>query len=133
MVDQKEEAKEEEITKPIFDARLQYYNVLQAHMSTLLTARTENNLFLMYSTLSGMLDMVSPFIKIKDCEKAEKYLERGANYLGQRDRQLRLYAEKNLNKASRLIYLSAKHMLLPVGARETTEWDEEEFLKGSDL
>lgn len=127
------EKPDEGITKPIFDARMQYYNVLQAHMGTLLKARTTNDLFLMYSTLSGMLDVVAPFISKQNITDADKYLNAASNYLGLKDRFLRLYAEKQLNKASRLIYMASKHMLLPTGAEEITEWDEAEFLKGSDL
>ena len=132
-MEEKTATKDEGITKPIFDARMQYYNVLQAHMGTLLKARTSNDLFLMFSTLSGMLDVVAPFISKDNIKKADKYLDIASNYLSSKDRTFRLYAEKQLNKASRLIYMASKHMLLPTGAEEITDWDEEEFLRGSDL
>jgi hypothetical protein len=122
-----------EVTKPIFDARMQYYHVLQAHMMTLLKARADNNLFLMYSTLSGMLDMVAAFIGDENVKEVNKILETGANFLGNKDKTLRFYGERQLNVASRLIHKYSKHMMLPISVEENTAFKDEDFLKGSDL
>ena len=123
---------EKNTIRPTFDARLQYYDVLQKYLITVSESRLSSDYALWERSLRGLLDMVRPYIKEEEYKELKKNLDKA--------RQLHPYSYSCIynNKILCLLddtnsdlLLYAKKMMLPSSEDENTEFDEEEFLRGS--
>lgn len=137
------EDEEERFTKPGFDARKQYNEVLKQYILRIAEAQLTTDLNLWLTLLDGLFSIVQPFIdpaKAKEIDaKLNNIRIEMNNWAYQRvqgeasNAVVHGYKTNLLSEATKLMYMHARHILLPVSDERMNDFDDDEFLRGSDL
>jgi len=140
------EKTEDKETSVSFDGRLHYYKVLGLYLEDIRTFSNLNNYNNWYITLRRMFSMVCGLIKRSDEEQIRKELEELKNLLRQSigfsnlrnsDMIIQSLIIDKLNDLTDNIIKASKRLLVPVNNDEygydEDDWDEEAFMKASDM
>lgn len=121
----------ESITKPTYDARLEYYRVMRHYMENVAGALQSMNFLLAVTNLRSLLSMVAPYMKASEVKQAKTLLTRARAWAKSKKSSAVDYTEELLHEASDTIYSSsAKQLFLPQAEVEDDEFDEKSLLEG---
>lgn len=124
-------------SKPSFDGRLQYYEVLKEYFKGLAQTMVSADLNTWLRILDGLYSHVCPFLKVEDRQTIEESLERidrqlsfirQLGHTGEAE-ALGSTIDRQLRKLQRIIIISAKDLLLPTSTGEGDDFDEREFMR----
>ena len=139
MANQEVSMDEKKISKPGYDARLKYYEIVGDYLREIMDSIFQDDLHRLYRGLEGLSCMVTPYIDADDVTALREGLDRVDTMFSKAANSSRHQAfflnrvRKHLLKLYRELHVFAKHMMLPVNEEEVDEWDEEAFKRGSDL
>ena len=132
--------KEEKYTKPGFDARIHYYEVLKKYMLNLSIAPLAGDTIDWFQLANGFFGLVQPYIKPSDATDTKNELDKIKKQINQmqvirvnNNRSIIDNIIRNdLQDCVNNLYKRAKHMLLPIKEEDNDEWSDEEFTRGSE-
>jgi len=123
---------EESYKKPSYDGRQHYYKLWEQLMTSKAIAVVNNNYVLEERSLRALLDISRPFMREKDAEEVDSNLNKATSLLARRkDSRVDFAIQKYLNEASKHLMEGTKRLMLPISEEGPTDFDEEEFLRGS--
>lgn len=135
-----EETKEEGFDKPSYDGRLEYYKVLKAYMLAVAKSSSTEDFSLWLRMLRGMFALVKSFIKESDAVAIKSRFISIKNQLMSMDKShinaktmMARKIDDELQDVTEDIFEAAKHLLLPLSSDSIMEFNEDEFVRGSDL
>ena len=131
---------EEKYTKPGFDARIHYYEVLKKYMLNLSIAPLQGDTIDWLQLVNGFFGLVQPYIKPTDAKKTKEELNKiklqinlmQTMTVNQNKSTVDNYIRNALQECINNLYKHAKHMLLPIKDEDNDEWSEEDFKRGSE-
>lgn len=132
-----EENLDEDITKVEYDARQQYYIILRGYLANIASASAMGEHSAWLRLLRGMFNLVNPFISRKDSEYIKKQMvflsKQRSSIDGYRinEKQLQAFMDDRLNEITEKLYMSCRHLLVPVRMATMDDFDEDEFLRQS--
>lgn len=128
--------------KPIFDARIQYYNLLSEILKAGKQAAVLSDLREWYRCLHITYNMVAPYVepdqqailrsKLFDVRQRVLDLERKGGSDGSRFHR-QVTVDKMLLELDEGIHRAAKRMMLPLESLNNGEFDVKQFMRESDL
>lgn len=137
------EENNEKFTKPSYDGRLKYYDVLKAYLIHIANAQYMGDFAGWVRLLEGYFNHIVGFIDPKEVNAIEVDIEAALNQYSRLSTNSKVsetqknifnfHMDRKLNKLTRKMNKAAKHLLLPIASEEITEYDFEEFKRGSDL
>lgn len=131
---------EEKYTKPGFDARIPYYEVLKKYMLNLSMAPLAGDTLDWFQLANGFFGLVQPYIKPSDAKLTKAELEKIKLQINQMQ-VLKTNNNKSivdniirngLQDCVSNLYKRSKHMLLPIKDEGNDEWSDEDFKRGSE-
>lgn len=117
-----------------YDARLQYLEVLGAHLKTKAYAAHSNDYKNYEKSLRQMLYMLTPFIKPSKLDPLMDQIDRARKLIKRNDSRFSPWIEDHLDYVDSRLYATAIHVLMPAStdeAQEEIDW--EQWMKDSDL
>lgn len=132
----------EEFQRPVFDARIQYYELLRKLLEYGKQVGIKGNLTEWYRSLHETYNMVHAYIEPADAREIKSHLDKARQHIFGLDRrifptqnaklQYRYRIDEELLVIDGAIHKAAKHMFLPL-ENQHGEFDLNRFLKESDL
>ena len=126
--------------KPSYDARLEYYKVMKAYMMALAKSSLMDDANTTLRMLWGLFSMVKPYIKKSDAETLKEKLVRIRHQLRASAKTpatsksiILARIDDELQDMQEELFMASKYIMLPVGGDKVTEFNEQDFLRGSDL
>lgn len=137
----KEDPENISFDKPGYDGRLNYHAILKQYMVAIADASYNNNLNNWARLLRDMFGMIKPYIKSDDATACKSDIERCESLVSvmsscfnrNNQQSISITLRKNLRNATDDLYFKAKHLLLPVKTNDNQTFNEDEFMRGSDL
>jgi hypothetical protein len=131
----------ERYTKPGFDARIHYYDIVKAYMINIVYTTVSGDYPKWMLLIRSLYNLICPYIKTPEALKkkimdTQRRVDQWTIFkCTNRANQMVAdsYIENKLQELTEELYTSAKHMLLPIKSDEITEYDTREFIEGSDL
>ena len=129
-------------SKPGFDGRLQYYEVLKKYMMGIATASLESDYLAWLRLLNGLFALVKAFVPNQGKDIKNKLISVKSNFANYNsgvmndniNRSLVLSTlDDELQEITECLFVSAKHMFLPTSEDGEDEFDMKDFMQGSDL
>lgn len=127
-------------SKPTYDGRQVYFKIVENYMAQISICQYMGDLPSWVRLARGMFSLFKAYIVDKDCQIQNRLalLEHNLNEVAKthitKENREALYRgfDKQLQSLTDDIYMQAKLILLPVGADETTDYDKDDFLRGSE-
>lgn len=127
--------------KPGYDGRLNYHAILKGYMIGVANASYAEDYGSWAKLLRDMYGFVAPYMKSNDAQNCKKEIEKCESFINiskscvmkSNEATMLTVVRKRLRDATDNLYLKAKHLLLPVKSEGDDHFDEEDFLRGSDL
>jgi len=116
-------------TKPGFDGRLAFINVMEKAMFLWLQASATRDQQLQYQALRQLHILVSPYVKNENNEEIKTLLSQIQQNLAQKNQNISITTnvQESLNNTAYKVFNYGKHLLLPQDMEDASEpnWDEE--------
>ena len=141
--EKKSELKEEtSYSKPGYDGRLQFYDIWKENMKIIALASYYADYPTWFNAIKQMYFMAQPYMP---CDKAAevkakiKKLNNNINMISSKqssllhNRMIKNYIQTQLENIQEMLYLYAKHLMLPISDEDESEYDFDEFKRDSDL
>ena len=129
-------------SKPSFDGRIQFYQHLKTYLDAIALYSFEDNPQQFLRAIKGYYSLVRPFIKEEDAKKVKPLLEAAENQAkslgfsklnGMQSQSLKNNLWRKLETIREDLYMYSRQMLLPIKQEEEEEFNEANFMEGSDL
>lgn len=127
-------------SKPTYDGRLHYYNQLSKWVEAISLSCNNEDYYNWFMNLRGYYVLIKPFIRTKDITDVDKKIKKIHNkliILSSTQQNLSLSSKLGLSKdlfdLNENLYKYSRHLLLPITDEEESDYDEDGFMRGSDL